>query len=102
MSSMASNYDMRRLFLGQGTAVLAVIASLSAVRLSLSESIHSTLPFMSITLSYGVMMFASSYVEEEHHFWYWSVSAWLALLGLKGLNGYVLLPDSYHLHANRL
>jgi hypothetical protein len=26
------------------------------------------------------MMFASSFVEEEQHFWYWSASGWLAYL----------------------
>lgn len=89
MSSMASNYDMPRLFLGQGTAAIAVISSLAAASLSLSESIYSTLPFIALTVAYSVMMFASSYVEEEQHFWYWAVSAWLALLGFKGFNRYV-------------
>jgi len=94
MSSMASNYDMQRLILGQGAAVIAVVASLVAARPLLTERISSTLPFMAITLLYGVMMFGSSYVEEEHHFWYWSASAWLALLGLKGFDKYVLLPEN--------
>lgn len=94
MSSMASNYDMQRLILGQGAAVIAVVASLVAARSLLSEGIASTLPFLAITVLYGVMMFGSSYVEEEHHFWYWSASAWLALLGLKGFYGYVLRPDN--------
>lgn len=29
-------------------------------------------------------MFASSYVEEEQHFWYWAATGWLALLAIKG------------------
>lgn len=33
-----------------------------------------------VTILYGTMMFASSYVEEEQHFWYWTTSAWFALL----------------------
>ncbi|KAL8795984.1 MAG: hypothetical protein Q9195_001560 [Heterodermia aff. obscurata] len=32
------------------------------------------------------MMFASSYVEEEHHFWYWASSGWLAMLLFKSRN----------------
>ena len=32
---------------------------------------------------YGTLMFASSYVEEEHLFWYWIASGWLALLALR-------------------
>jgi hypothetical protein len=30
------------------------------------------------------MMFASSYVEEEHNFWYWIASGWFFALFLKG------------------
>jgi hypothetical protein len=26
------------------------------------------------------MMFATSYVEEEQHFWYWATAAWMAYL----------------------
>lgn len=26
------------------------------------------------------MMFATSYVEEEQHFWYWVTAAWMAYL----------------------
>ena len=36
-----------------------------------------------VGIVYGAMMFASSYVEEEHHFWYWVLSGWLSLLVLK-------------------
>jgi hypothetical protein len=26
------------------------------------------------------MMFASSYVEEEHHYWYWVTSGWITYI----------------------
>ncbi|KAJ9134463.1 GPI ethanolamine phosphate transferase 2 [Pleurostoma richardsiae] len=86
MSSMASNYDMPRLVLGQLAAWLSVACAVASVYACFGEIPHSSLPFALITLGYGVMMFASSYVEEEHHFWYWSSTAWLAFISYKGLN----------------
>jgi ethanolaminephosphotransferase len=87
MSGMASNYNMSRLVAGQVLAIVAgVCAVLGAQRVS-TGSISTYTPFVIVTAAYGVMMFASSYVEEEQHFWYWTTTAWLALLGLKNCNG---------------
>ena len=86
MSSMASNYDMNRLVSGQVMATAAAAISVTAACLALTMNTGSLLPFILVTVSYGVMMFASSYVEEEHHFWYWMSSAWFAILGLKNFN----------------
>lgn len=82
MSSMASNYDMSKLALGQGLALGAVICSVLAMMRLGTNNAGNVLPLTVITVSYGVMMFASSYVEEEHHFWYWSSTIWIAHLGL--------------------
>lgn len=80
MSSMASNYDMNRLVLGQTIAFVAFSATLILV-----TPRTSLLPLLIIALLYGIMMFASSYVEEEHHFWYWMTSAWLGGLTVSRL-----------------
>ncbi|KAK3374976.1 alkaline-phosphatase-like protein [Podospora didyma] len=85
MSGMASNYDMPRLFLGQVVAVIAVACAIAAALLCIDDKAASFIPFAGIAIAYGVMMFASSYVEEEHQFWYWATSAWLGILGLKSL-----------------
>lgn len=87
MSSMASNYDMPRLAMGQLATGLSVICAVVAAYISVPEELRASLPFALITLAYGIMMFASSYVEEEHHFWYWSTTAWLAFISNKGFNG---------------
>lgn len=82
MSSMASNYDMPKLFIGQGVAAAAAIASaIALVRLGAHRN-GQVLPFALLTLSYGAMMYASSYVEEEQHFWYWASSIWLVIQGV--------------------
>lgn len=89
MSSMASNYDMPRLFLGQGAALAAAIASgIAVIRFSSPQQGPLT-PLILVTLLYGIMMFASSYVEEEQHFWYWSSSVWIAFLGIRHVRRYV-------------
>ncbi|KAK3333890.1 alkaline-phosphatase-like protein [Cercophora scortea] len=84
MSGMASNYDVSRLILGQVVIVIAMLCVFVATSLSINETASSFIPFAGIVIMYGIMMFASSYVEEEQHFWYWATTAWFALLGLKG------------------
>ncbi|TDZ27167.1 GPI ethanolamine phosphate transferase 2 [Colletotrichum spinosum] len=76
MSTMASNYDMGRLHLGE--AVMGLVAGSLLMRAP-----QSPLPLVGICFTYGIMMFASSYVEEEQHFWYWSTSAWFGWLAVK-------------------
>jgi ethanolaminephosphotransferase len=81
---MASNYDMPRLILGQTAAVVAFVAAVIAAARCARDPAASFGPLSGILLVYGLMMFASSYVEEEHHFWYWATTAWFVYLGLKG------------------
>ncbi|KAH6671599.1 GPI ethanolamine phosphate transferase [Plectosphaerella plurivora] len=77
MSSMASNYDVSRLVLGQVLAALSVLATILLI-----SPAANLMPLLAAALLYGIMMFASSYVEEEQHFWYWVTSAWLGGLAI--------------------
>lgn len=87
---MASNYDVSRLAVGQIAAVTAVLlAVLAAYRNAGGLSISSAAPLTLITTAYGIMMFASSYVEEEQHFWYYCTTAWLAYISWRGFWGLV-------------
>ena len=83
MSSTASNYGLWRLQLGISVAALATLIMLVPAYKSLIAGRAVGLWMSFITILYGLMMFASSYVEEEHHFWYWATSGWLAWLILK-------------------
>ncbi|KAF2785696.1 alkaline phosphatase-like protein [Melanomma pulvis-pyrius CBS 109.77] len=79
MSSTASNYDVSRLFLG--TFLAFVSFGLTFLTLPKLRPISSTAIFYALTLLlYGILMFASSYVEEEHNFWYWATSGWFFYL----------------------
>ncbi|GJN78090.1 major facilitator super transporter protein [Purpureocillium lilacinum] len=88
MSSMASNYDMSRLFAGQGLAIIATVASVMAAYLHGAHQSGIAVPLVLMTVSYGIMMFASSYVEEEQHFWYWASTIWLAWLGARAIKSW--------------
>ncbi|KAI2601896.1 alkaline phosphatase-like protein [Hypoxylon sp. NC1633] len=85
MSSMASNYDMSMLIYGGLAAVVSLAAAVVVMANSTSLATASLLPLVLITVLYGTMMFASSYIEEEQHFWYWITSAWLVLLVVKSI-----------------
>ncbi|POR33611.1 GPI ethanolamine phosphate transferase 2 [Tolypocladium paradoxum] len=84
MSSMASNYDTSRLTIGQGLAIAATLASVVVATLQDTRS-GILMPLLLITVTYGIMMFTSSYVEEEQHFWYWSSTLWVAWLGFRAI-----------------
>ena len=88
MSGMASNYDVDGLIYGGIITAAAVSTAGVATVMSTKLTIRNFVPFSLITVLYGVMMFASSYVEEEHHFWYWTSTIWLAYLGVKEVQRY--------------
>ena len=83
MSSAASNYNVPRLNIGIGVAALALILTALTAAKDLIQSKSTGLWMLVMSGLYGVMMFASSYVEEEQHFWYWTTSAWMAWLAYK-------------------
>lgn len=83
MSRTASNYDVSRLSLG---LAITLIASLFVLPATVQECTRQKLPGLFLTimiLTYTLMMFASSYVEEEQQFWYWICSGWILYLHIK-------------------
>jgi len=83
MSGTASNYDVKKLMTGQVIAALASVMAGVAAGPFIVSNLKASIPFIAICLFYGIMMFASSYVEEEQHFWYWTTTGWLFLLSIK-------------------
>ncbi|APA15371.1 hypothetical protein sscle_14g101410 [Sclerotinia sclerotiorum 1980 UF-70] len=85
MNGTASNYDVKKLVGGQIIAALAFVMAAVAAGPFVANHLKSCIPFIAICLTYGIMMFASSYVEEEQHFWYWTTTGWLFLLSIKNI-----------------
>jgi ethanolaminephosphotransferase len=83
MSGTASNYDVSKLVTGQVIAGIGLLLAAISAGPTIAESLRTSLPFIAMTLVYGATMTASSFVEEEHHFWYWATSFWLSLLWIK-------------------
>ncbi|PYI23311.1 GPI ethanolamine phosphate transferase 2 [Aspergillus japonicus CBS 114.51] len=83
LTNAASDYNLRQLLLGIGAMALAVLLLLPNAYKQLSISMHSGAFLAGLIVCYGGMMFASSYVEEEHQFWNWTFSAWTFLLHVK-------------------
>ncbi|OJD12597.1 hypothetical protein AJ78_06840 [Emergomyces pasteurianus Ep9510] len=73
MSSAASNYNIERLYIGIIVATLGVVlSSVSSLHVVTGAEIFG----LFIAIAYGIMMFGSSYVEEEQQFWYWILTGW--------------------------
>ncbi|KNG45144.1 gpi ethanolamine phosphate transferase 2 [Stemphylium lycopersici] len=79
MSSTASNYNLPRLFMGTGLALLICVLSFFTLPSFQPVTLAGVYFSLSLVL-YAILMFASSYVEEEHNFWYWTTSGWFMCL----------------------
>lgn len=75
--------------MGQVAAVIAVLLAVFTAYQNAGGLSTSAAPLSVITAAYGIMMFASSYVEEEQHFWYYCTTAWLAYVSWRGFHGLV-------------
>ncbi|KAJ8609998.1 hypothetical protein MRB53_038838 [Persea americana] len=85
MSSTASSYNIPRMIVGTLIASLSATFGVFSLK-SLWPPTGTGIAFVLTTVLYGVMMFASSYVEEEQHFWYWMTPIWIASLGVRRLS----------------
>ena len=80
MSRAASDYNIKYMSLGIALSVVSFVLILPSVAYTLGLQSRERFLILSITVLYSIMMFASSYVEEEQNFWYWCLSAWILYL----------------------
>ncbi|CAK3942924.1 GPI ethanolamine phosphate transferase 2 [Lecanosticta acicola] len=82
LGGAASSYNIPRMVVGM--ALTAIILGFAVFSFPSLWPPSTASAFFALTsVLYGVMMFASSYVEEEQQFWYWLTPAWIALLSAK-------------------
>lgn len=84
LSGTASDYNVRKLHIGIALGGLASMISVYALSSTLECSRISGTALILLAILYSITMFASSYVEEEQDFWYWTLGAWLSVLFCRG------------------
>ena len=99
LSGTASNYDLVKMSGGIILAVVSVILAILSTPNDTFKTLFSIFGFTSTVLCHSLTMFASSYVEEEHQFWYWALSGWLMYLSIKQQR---LIPWNTSLQVRRL
>lgn len=83
MSTIATDYSMSKLYLGILIGTLAALPAWLIALPLLQRAKFVGSWFSLLTLTYGVLMFGSSYVEEEQQYWYLMASTWLFWLAVK-------------------
>jgi GPI ethanolamine phosphate transferase membrane region len=77
LSSASTDYRVSYMFLGLAVLFISVVI-LAFFSVKSPIPVHVKTELVLISLSFGVLMFASSYVEEEQQFWYWATSSHFA------------------------
>lgn len=78
LSKMFTSYDLDAMFYGIGLLAISTAVFIALV-FSRSASRQGFSSIGIVALAYCLLMFASSYVEEEHQFWYFVIqSVWSA------------------------
>lgn len=99
LSGTASNYDLVKMSIGIAIAVISLTLAMLSIPEGTFDTLVSSSSFALVGACHSVTMFASSYVEEEHQFWYWALGGWLMYLSIKEQR---LIFDYYRLQSSKL
>lgn len=83
LSGAASNYGLGSMQMGIALSAVALLLCVPSFTRGALQAGFDGIFLIFIMLMYAITMFASSYVEEEHQFWYWTLGGWLLLLHFK-------------------
>lgn len=84
LSGTASNYGLTSMYIGTTLAAIGFLCCLPTFVRGVARAGIDGLFLIFVMITYTITMFASSYVEEEHQFWYWVLGGWLIVLYAKG------------------
>ena len=76
----ATEYNIPSLHKGLAVGIILMITAYFALRSMHSPSSSTTFWASSVIFSQAASVFSSSFVEEEHHVWYWLSRGWIAWL----------------------
>ncbi|KAF2858179.1 alkaline phosphatase-like protein [Piedraia hortae CBS 480.64] len=81
LSGVASTYDISKMVVGTACSALGLLLATFMLP-SLERNTAASAFCALVTVLHGLIMFASSFVEEEQQLWYWLTPAWFTMLTL--------------------
>ena len=95
LSTASTGYNMKYMLIGLVLSLLGVLLAIYNEYSTPIEDTVSEVQCIAITLLNGLLMFASSFVEEEHYFWFWAATShWILRLIIHSRSAIFKLIDN--------